>query len=212
MLAAMGGAALLLVPAAPLGACVCLEPRGLLEAYHEARAVFAGRVIALHVVGRRDADRLDDEMVATFAVERRWKGPMTAQIRVRTCGTQELLCTCGIDFSLGARFVVFAVGEPSSTSRCERTRAYQRVAGDAKLRWIGVEDLVRELDAIAAPARRLKPGLERVPSGALGRARAPEERARHRAPHAAALTPPSARCGVRRWRPYGVAGVCTAIK
>ncbi len=139
----------LLVPGAPVvDACVCFESRDLAADYSEAEAVFAGRVVALHVATIKTGGYADEVMVATFAVERRWKGPKGARIRVLTCGTQEMSCTCGTEFQLGAHFVVFAVGKPLATGSCQRTRRYHRLPGDAEVQWAGAEDLVRNLDAL----------------------------------------------------------------
>ena len=143
----------LLAPASPTGACVCYESAGLEADYREAAAVFAGKVVGLEVVTTTIAGHLDEEMVATLRVERHWKGPKSAEIRVRTCGTQEMLCTCGTDFQLGARFVVFAVGKPLSTGSCQRTRRYQRVPEETGLQWLGAEDLVHTLDVLSGAAR-----------------------------------------------------------
>jgi hypothetical protein len=140
--------ALLLAPGPTAQACVCSESSGLEADYREAEAVFAGKVVALQIATVEIAGQVDEQMVATLRVERRWKGPRGAEIRVRTCGTQEMLCTCGTDFELGAHFVVFAVGKPLSTGSCQRTRRYQRVPGEARFQWVGAEDLVRDLDAL----------------------------------------------------------------
>jgi hypothetical protein len=138
----------IMVPGTPAQACVCGESSGLEADYREAEAVFAGRIVALQVAAAKAGDNTDEHMVATVVVERRWKGPKTREIQVRTCGTQEMLCTCSTDFELGGRFVIFATGKPLSTNSCQRTRRYQRIPGDATLQWVGAEDLVRDLDAL----------------------------------------------------------------
>jgi hypothetical protein len=145
--------ALLLSPASRAEACVCNDSGDLAADYREAAAVFAGRVVAFEVVTSKIAGREEEEMVATLEVERRWNGPKAGKIRVRTCGTQEMLCTCGTDFRLGARFIVFAVDAPLYTGSCQRTREYQRIRGDASLQWLGAEDLVRDLDALDRKSR-----------------------------------------------------------
>lgn len=94
-------------------------------------------------------------MVATFAVERRWKGPTMRRLRVQTCGTQAMLCTCGFDFQLGQRYVVFADGKPPETSSCNRNAILPRLPkGEAtKIRAAGGvlpgDDLLKDLDAVA---------------------------------------------------------------
>ena len=82
-------------------------------------------------------------MVATLRVERRWKGPRTSLVRVRTCGTQAAVCTCGFDFQLGARYVVFASGSRLETTSCDRTRL--ALAADA---------LIRELETLPKQTAR----------------------------------------------------------
>jgi hypothetical protein len=129
-------------------ACVCYESEGLAAEYEKARAVFAGRVIALHAVGLNSTLGAGD-MVATIEVRRRWKGPKEKLIRVRTCGTQATVCTCGTDFRLGAHYVVFGVGEPLATGSCQPTREYTPVRSEPGMDWLGVEDLVKELDRLA---------------------------------------------------------------
>ena len=143
----------MLLAAGQAGACVCYESSGLEADFREAAAVFAGRVVALQTATTKSAGKVEEEMVATLSVERRWKGPKNAEIRVRTCGTQEMLCTCGTDFQLGARFVVFAVGKPLSTSSCQRTRRYNRVPGEVGMQWLGAEELVQGLDALGSAGR-----------------------------------------------------------
>ena len=108
--------------------------------------------MALRIVTARiDGDTLEN-MEATFRVQRRWKGPKDALVRVRTCGTQEMLCTCGTDFRLGAHFAVFAVGHPLSTGSCQRTRGYTYIRDEASAQWLGAEDLIRDLDGLATQA------------------------------------------------------------
>lgn len=141
--------AVLLASTRPAAACVCYESAGLQADYREATAVFAGQVVALQIVSTRVAGTVEEQTVATLRVERRWKGPKDREIRVRTCGTQEMFCTCGTDFRLGAHFVVFAIGKPLATGSCQRTRRYDRVP-EAGLLWNGVEDLVRDLEALGA--------------------------------------------------------------
>jgi hypothetical protein len=140
---------LLVVPPAPAGACVCYESAGLEADYREAVAVFAGQIVALEVAEAKSGDHVNEDMVATLKVTRRWKGPKDALLRVRTCGTQTMICTCGTNFELGAHFVVFAVGAPLATGSCQRTQAYTPVPATPGLEWVGVEKLVEELDVLS---------------------------------------------------------------
>jgi hypothetical protein len=141
---------LLLLPwnAASALACVCYESEGLAADFREASAVFAGRVVALEIVTRKIDGRAEEETVATLEVLRRWKGSSDSKLRVRTCGTQTMICTCGTHFELGAYFVVFAQGEPLETGSCQRTRSYTPVPHEPEYEWLGAEDLVQQLDAL----------------------------------------------------------------
>jgi hypothetical protein len=118
-------------------ACGCGEPLGTV-AYqlNKARVVFVGRVVRLELAGPRASGRDDEDMVATFTIEHRWKGPAKRTIRVRTSGNQTVLSTCGVDFQLGRRYVVFAAYDPLQTTSCWFTRAAELA-----------DDLIRELDA-----------------------------------------------------------------
>jgi hypothetical protein len=49
------------------------------------------------------------------------------------------VCTCGADFQLGQRYVVFAEGKPLETSSCNRTTVADPVG----------DELLKGLDAIA---------------------------------------------------------------
>jgi len=125
--------------ARPASACVCADLGSLADEYHRSSAVFVGRIVSLEITSKLiGGDRIEN-MVATFAVERRWKGPSVRRLRVQTCGTQTLVCDCGVDFQLGQRYVVFAEGKPLQTSSCNRT-AIADAAG---------EDVLKGLDALA---------------------------------------------------------------
>ena len=129
----------ILCAARPAGACVCADLGSLADEYRRSSAVFVGRIVSLEISTKViEGDRIEN-MVATFDVERRWKGPSVRRLRVQTCGTQMLVCTCGVDFQLGQRYVVFAEGKPLQTSSCNRTTITD-TAG---------EDLLKGLDAVA---------------------------------------------------------------
>ena len=146
-------AALFLLPLRSAHPCVCYESEGLAADFGEAKAVVAGKIVALEIATVTVGGTSSEDMVATVRVERRWKGPKDALLRVRTCGTQETLCTCGTDFRVGGYFLIFAAGKPLATSSCQRTRSYSSVPDEAGAQWLGVEDLVRDLDALAHAGR-----------------------------------------------------------
>ncbi len=129
----------ILCSARPAGACVCADLGSLADEYHRSGAVFIGRIVSLEISAKVVEGHRIENMVATFDVERRWKGPSVRRLRVQTCGTQTLICTCGADFQLGQRYVVFAEGKPLATSSCNRTTIAD-TAGD---------ELLKGLDAVA---------------------------------------------------------------
>jgi hypothetical protein len=83
-----------------------------------------GRIIALEIDTHVVEGAVIDHMIATFQVTRRWKGPKKL-VRVGTCGTQQEICTCGVDFKLGASYLVVAQGTPLRTSSCDLTTEAQ---------------------------------------------------------------------------------------
>lgn len=125
--------------ARPAAACACADLGSLADEYRRSGAVFVGRIVSVEISTRVHEGHRVENMIATFYVERRWKGPHARRLRVRTCGTQTQVCTCGADFQLGQRYVVFAEGKPLETSSCNRTTVAD-AAG---------EDLLRGLDAVA---------------------------------------------------------------
>jgi len=146
----MSGARLLLASsvvtmflAPDVSACVCTESGDISAQYGQAAAVFVGRVVALEVAPNPARASGEDDMVATLRVERRWKGPRTRTIRVRTCGTQAVGCTCGFDFQLGARYVVFATGRRLETTSCDRTRLA-----------LAADDIIRDAERLSKEAAR----------------------------------------------------------
>lgn len=145
----------ILYVARPVGACTCPDLGSLANEYRHSSAVFVGRIVSLEIsVKVIDGEKIDN-MIATFDVERRWKGPAIRHLRVQTCGTQALACTCGFNFQLGERYVVFAEGKPLTTSSCNRNATLPQLPrGEAaKIRAAGGEllgdDLLKQLDAIA---------------------------------------------------------------
>ena len=141
--------------ARPVAACTCSDLGSVAEEYRQSSAVFVGRIVSMEVSSKIIKGERVESMIATFVVERRWKGSSFRRLRVQTCGTQTMVCTCGADFRLGQRYVVFAGGKPLQTSSCNRnTILAQLPKGEAeRLRATGAalpgDDLLRELDEIA---------------------------------------------------------------
>jgi hypothetical protein len=103
-------------------ACICSETGSVADELQASQAVFFGRIIALTIDTLTVDGTPFERMRATFKVERGWKGAKESQIDVFTCGDQVSLCTCGVDFRLGGRYLVFASGQPLGTGSCDRTR------------------------------------------------------------------------------------------
>jgi hypothetical protein len=114
--------ALVLLAPRTLLACVCPETGDVGDELKSSGAVFVGRIVELAIEKVPLGDTTAERMTATFEVERRWKGPNRSKLTVWTCGDQVSLCTCGVDFKLGERYLVFAEGKPLSTASCSRTR------------------------------------------------------------------------------------------
>lgn len=121
----------------PLFACVCTETGSVTDELQASGAVFVGRVIPLAIEMVALEDTTAEGMRATFKVERRWKRAKRSTIDVWTCGDQTAVCTCGVDFQLGERYLVFASEKPLGTGSCSRTR----VASSA-------ESIIAELDKL----------------------------------------------------------------
>jgi hypothetical protein len=129
----------ILCAARPVGACTCSDLGSLADEYRHSSAVFVGRIVSLKNSSKVIDGVTVENMIATFDVGRRWKGPTVRRLRVQTCGTQKLVCTCGVDFQLGQRYLIFADGNPLQTSSCNRTKI-ARSAG---------KNLIKALDALA---------------------------------------------------------------
>jgi hypothetical protein len=111
----------------------CAAPEPIAVEYRRSAAVFIGRVTALEIVNT-PPPRPDVHTVATFEVERGWKGSRKRTAKVRTCGGGQAICTVGFTFAHGVRYVVFATGTPLETTICQRTSTVEH-AGDV-LRWL----------------------------------------------------------------------------
>jgi hypothetical protein len=97
----------------------CAPPPPIENEFALSAAVFVGRVTATEVVvGTKP---FSTQTVATFSVERAWKGITEPTVRVATCGGGDVVCTVGVVFRVGERYVVFAAGKPLATSTCSRT-------------------------------------------------------------------------------------------
>ena len=105
-------------PALAPRSCAAQEP--IAVEYKRSAAVFTGRVKALDIV-KTPRPTPDVHTVASFELERWYKGRRPRTVKVRTCGGGEAICTVGFEFALGRRYVVFASGRPLETTICQRT-------------------------------------------------------------------------------------------
>jgi hypothetical protein len=129
-----------------LSACVCAETGSLAEELQASAAVFVGRVLALTIDTVTVEGMAIERTRATLKVEQHWKGAQRPTVDVWTCGDQVVACTCGVDFRLGARYLVFASGKPLGTGSCSRTRE-----ADA------AEELITQLDTLSLTAKGRMP-------------------------------------------------------
>jgi hypothetical protein len=96
--------------------------------------VFAGEVIATDVMW--GTEPRSTYTVATFLVERAWKGVTEPIVRVETCGGGDIICTVAVDFKVGERYIVFAGGESLATFRCSRTGTAAHPLWQATWEWL----------------------------------------------------------------------------
>lgn len=133
----------LLVAAAPLVAPAelrsCGPPPPIEAEFDASSVVVIGRVVAIATTMREwpepdvTGERLKFQMrVATLEVEQRWKGPVEKTIQIETCE----LCTTGVGFAIGERWVVFAHGVPPTTSDCGRTLLYSDSRYPSAVQWL----------------------------------------------------------------------------
>lgn len=106
---------LMCLAAAPAAlACSCLEPPPPAEAMALATTVFVGTVVNHSEKGRQSTYE--------FAVSETFKGAVQEKMVVRSATDS---ATCGYNFTVGERYLVYAFGkdERLSTNLCTRTRS-----------------------------------------------------------------------------------------
>lgn len=102
----------------------CGPPPAIEQEFAASSVVLVGHVVAITKRMREwpEPDVTGERLqllyrVATIQIERRWKGEAAQTIDVQTCE----LCSVGVQFEVGERWVVFAGGEQPATSDCGRT-------------------------------------------------------------------------------------------
>jgi hypothetical protein len=159
----------LLVAATPLGVSAevrsCGPPPSIEAEFEASSVVVIGRVVGIATTMREwpepdvTGERLKFQMrVATVEVERRWKGPVAKTIQVETCE----LCTTGVWFAIGERWVVFAHGEPPTTSDCGRTLLYSDSRSPSAVEWLETKAAQPLANLQNQPTRRVTPGGARL--------------------------------------------------
>lgn len=106
-------------------ACSCIPPPPVATAVGESSAVFAGTIVALTPPSLPTSD-----IVATFSVERVWKGPTNlTQIEIRTPASS---AACGLSFAPGAKWLIYAneTQDGLSAILCSRSTLYGNAQAD----------------------------------------------------------------------------------
>jgi hypothetical protein len=158
------GAAMVVAGSVPAGACSC-RAIAETEALEAADAAFLGTVADTNSPGQPLSSI--DPVTWTFAVEGVFKGDVAARQEVVSAFSS---ASCGIDFEIGARYLVFAqsggIGGPDPTPRpgqlqanlCGGTRPAERnetPLGFPELRSVGA---TRSTHRMVPSDRTLRPG------------------------------------------------------
>ncbi|MGH2628139.1 MAG: hypothetical protein ACRDHY_15985 [Anaerolineales bacterium] len=111
------------LPAAPAYACSCAPAPGALEAIAQASAAFTGRVIEV------DSPAGYEPLIVRFEVETVWKGPVQAEIEIRTARDS---AGCGFAFQENVSYLVYAYEEDGAlfTTLCSRSAPLEGAGGD----------------------------------------------------------------------------------
>ena len=110
-------------------ACSCLSSGPACQAFWTTDVVFDGTVVKIEPTARNEtsSDRTFQvsEFVVTLQVRQSWKGVAGEMVQVTTSGSG---ASCGFDFKMGSRYLVFASRGGSDSrprvSLCSFTRAY----------------------------------------------------------------------------------------
>ena len=110
-------------------ACTCISSGPACQAFWTTDVVFDGTVLKIDSISRDEtfSDRTFQvtEFVVTLQVRQNWKGVEGETVQVTTSGSG---ASCGFDFKMGSRYLVFASSGGSDSrprvSLCSFTRAY----------------------------------------------------------------------------------------
>jgi hypothetical protein len=128
------------------GACTCIGPNPICQAYWNTEVVFDATVVAIQPTARTeslgDRDFVMPEKLVSLTVLRGWKGIDAPSVEVVTAAQGS---ACGFNFEIGTRYLVFAAHRPADgrleVSSCGRTRAFTGRGEDAEF-----------LDSLSRPA------------------------------------------------------------
>jgi hypothetical protein len=110
-------------------ACTCISSGPACQAFWTTDVVFDGTVVKIDSISRQEtfSDQAFQvtEFVVTLQVRQNWKGVEGETVQVTTSGSG---ASCGFDFKMGSRYLVFASRGGSDSrprvSLCSFTRAY----------------------------------------------------------------------------------------
>jgi hypothetical protein len=108
--------------------CSCIDRPALTTERDMARAVSQFHVVLDGVVASTTPDSANHGLRATIAVRRHWNGAKTDTLVVKTSFDGG---TCGVGFTVGTRYLIFASESASGgwyTSICTPTRSWDREA------------------------------------------------------------------------------------
>jgi hypothetical protein len=114
--------------AQPAAACSCPGPLSAVEAFAQADAVFAGRMVSQRLV-ERYREGAPQTTAVTFHVDEVWKGPVEPRLVVLTHAQPP---ACGYAFDRARRHLVYArfdAGE-LTTSACDRSAPLDQAEED----------------------------------------------------------------------------------
>jgi len=114
-------------------ACACESQRSPRQELESADAVFTGVVTRVQRFEktRQNMNRMTVTQiyVVHFTPKRIWKGPRQGSIQVEAPDPE--YDDCGIDFTSGEEYLVYAAGgDKLTTDRCHRTKAASQAAED----------------------------------------------------------------------------------
>ena len=97
-------------------------------------AVFVGTIVATEV--QQGVELNGAQTIATFSVERAWKGVSGPTIRVASPGGGNVFFSTSLSFKPGERYVIFASGAFPSSIQCGRTATETHYLWNETMEWL----------------------------------------------------------------------------